>query len=379
MSHFSRISCDYYMSMSDFGQKMSKSGEGEADEALRVGPSPAGLLPGLLQAGPLKLHARALLAPMAGVTDLGMRGLALRFGAGLAASEMLAAENYADGDRETRIRAASSGDGPHAVQIAGCRAEGMAEAARRAEAEGADLIDINMGCPAKRVTGGLAGSALMRDLDLAVNLIRATCAAVKVPVSLKMRLGWDETTINSPELARRAAAEGVVMVSVHGRTRNQFYNGRADWLAIRQVKEAMVKSALDIPVVANGDCASEEDAAAMLEASRADAVMIGRAALGRPWLVGDIAHFLATGRKRAQRTPAERLAAALEHYRTILSLFGVQQGVRHARKHLAAYAHWAGVVAGSETARQLVRSEDPAQVEALLAASFDNAHLAAAA
>jgi tRNA-dihydrouridine synthase B len=360
MSHFGLMSCDYYVSMFGFDQKVGMSGEGETGRSLEVGP--------------LRLAARALLAPMAGVTDLGMRRLAVRFGAGLAASEMLAAESYAEGDRETRIRAAGSGGGLHAVQIAGCRPQAMAEAARRAEAEGADLIDINMGCPAKRVTGGLAGSALMRDLDLAVSLIRATCAAVKVPVTLKMRLGWDETMINAPELARRAAAEGAVMVSVHGRTRTQFYNGRANWQAIRAVKQAV-----DIPVVANGDCTSEDDAARMLEASGADAVMIGRAALGRPWLVGDIAYFLATGRQRPQLLPAERLAAALEHYRTILSLFGKEQGVRHARKHLAAYALWAGVPAGSETARQLVRSEDPAHVEALLAASFDNLHLAAAA
>jgi len=327
---------------------------------------------GALAVGPLRLGSRALLAPMAGVTDLGMRRVALRFGAGLAACEMLAAGAY--GDRETARRAAAAGRGLHAIQIAGCNPAAMAEAARRAEGDGADLIDINMGCPAKRVTGGLAGSALMRDLDLALSLIRATVAAVKVPVTLKMRLGWDSDSLNAPELARRAAAEGVALVAVHGRTRNQFYDGRADWTAIRRVK-----SAVDVPVVANGDCTNCADAAAMLAASGADAVMIGRAAIGQPWLVGDIAHFLATGRQRPPIPATERRTAAIEHYRTILSLFGTRAGVRHARKHLAAYARRSGAADAAAIGRRLVVSEDPAEVEVLLEACFAGETLATAA
>ncbi|HEY5226186.1 MAG TPA: tRNA dihydrouridine synthase DusB [Methylovirgula sp.] len=316
---------------------------------------------GTLRVGALTLSGRAFLAPMAGVTDSGMRRLAERFGAGLTISEMLDAECYLGGDREAAIRAEGEGIATHVVQIAGCAPQLLSEAARLAEAAGASMIDINMGCPAKRVTGGAAGSALMRDLDLATSLVRAVVNAVKVPVSLKMRLGWDAEALNAPELARRAEAEGIAMLTVHGRTRNQFYKGKADWVAIRKVREAVT-----IPLVANGDCMGAADAASMIEASGADAVMIGRAAIGRPWLIGQVADHLAGRDVAPEPSPAQRTAAALEHYRTLLSLFGNAKGLRHARKHLSGYVQSAR---GSEVAilrTRLVTSEDPAEVEALL-------------
>jgi nifR3 family TIM-barrel protein len=210
----------------------------------------------------------------------------------------------------------------------------------------------------------------MRDLNLAVEIIRATIAAVTVPVTLKMRLGWDRSTLNAPELARRAEAEGVALLTVHGRTRDQFYKGEADWRAI-----AAVKQAVSVPVVVNGDCRSSADAAAMLAASGADAVMIGRAALGRPWFVGQIACFLATGKLGPLPSAEQRRAAALNHYRTLLSLFGREQGLRHARKHLAAYAEWAAHDGSPDAAAlrfPLVTSNNPLEVECLLSRTFDH-------
>jgi nifR3 family TIM-barrel protein len=332
--------------------------------------------------GDLALDGRAFLAPMAGVTDLAMRRLARRFGAALTFSEMVASAEFAQGDsgktgREARVRSEGAGVNPHAVQLAGCEAASLAEAARLAEAAGADLIDINMGCPSKRVVGGAAGSALMRDLDHAASLIGATARAVKIPVSVKMRLGWDEASLNAQELARRAELEGAKMIVVHGRTRSQFYRGQADWAAIRPVVDAVT-----IPVVANGDCRSPRDAKKMLERSGAQAVMIGRAALGQPWLVGDIAYFLRHGRERPALSAELRRAAAREHYAGLLEIFGPPQGLRHARKHLAAYADIAAGFGGGlepEARRRLVASEDISEVFNLIDLLYDPAPKAEAA
>lgn len=314
--------------------------------------------------GGMRIEAPAILAPMSGITDIGMRRAAARFGAGLVVSEMVAASFYLAADEETRLRAEGEGLPIHVVQIAGRDPVAMAEAARLAEAAGAHAIDINMGCPAKRVVGGYAGSALMREPELAVALARATVAAVKVPVSVKMRLGWDEGDMNAPELARRLEAEGVALITVHGRTRQQFYKGRADWRAIRAVREAIA-----LPLVANGDCATPADARAMIAASGADAVMIGRAAMGQPWLVGRIGAALA-GAAWIEPTAADKADAALSHYDSLLTTFGRAQGVRHARKHLAAYAD----IAASEgrglprmLREKLVTTPDTDEAAALLA------------
>lgn len=306
----------------------------------------------------MTIAARAFLAPMAGVTDLGMRRLAKTFGAGLAFSEMVADGNFSGND-EGFLRARGEGVSPHAVQIVGREPQKLAQTAQAVEDLGADLIDINMGCPSKRVVGGACGAALMRDLDLAAELIAATVRAVKIPVSVKMRLGWDESSRNAPELARRAEVEGAAMVTVHGRTRAQFYKGEADWDALRAVRHN-----IRVPLVANGDCRSVEDAVIMREKSGADAVMIGRAALGQPWLVGDIAFFLDKKHKRPAIGATLRRDAARIHLKTLVELMGPHQGLRHARKHLAAYAEVAaaaGFALPPAARRRLVESEDFAE------------------
>jgi nifR3 family TIM-barrel protein len=275
------------------------------------------------------LSNRALLAPMAGITDLPFRRVASRFGAGLVTSEMIASEQLAVGEPTAALRAEGEGVGLHVVQLAGCEARWLAEGARIAEAAGAQIIDINMGCPAKQVTSGQAGAALLRDVGHATKLIETVIAAVRVPVTLKMRLGWDEHSIVAPELARRAEAAGVAMIAVHGRTRAQFYQGSADWSAI-----APVKSAVKIPVVANGDLTSFEDATAMLARSGGDAVMIGRAARGRPWFPGQVGQFLATGREPIDPPLDVQREVLLELYESWLNHSGRSRGMREARKHI---------------------------------------------
>jgi tRNA-dihydrouridine synthase B len=343
-----------------------------------TGPECSPLKP--LKIGDIALANRVLLAPMSGVTDAPFRRLAAALGAGLVVSEMTASDDLVNGRPMSRLRCEASGIGPHVVQLAGCEANWMAEGARIAEAAGADIIDINMGCPARHVTGGQSGSALMRDLDHALRLIEATIAAVKVPVTLKMRLGWDDRSRNAPELARRAEAAGVRMISVHGRTRCQFYKGQADWAAVRAVKDAIA-----IPLVVNGDITSFESAVSALEMSGADAVMVGRGAQGQPWLPGQIGRRLETG--IVEEVPD--LAAQLDHLRAlyddICRHYGLRIGLRHARKHLG----WALEIAarcGRAPAATLKRwretiltADDPRRVHRSLGDAFDDFAWSAAA
>jgi tRNA-dihydrouridine synthase B len=323
---------------------------------------------------------RVILAPMSGITDAPFRRLAEGLGAGLVVSEMTASAALVEGQREAQVRSEGTGVAIHVVQLAGCEAHWMAEGARIAEAQGADIIDINMGCPSKQVTNGTAGSALMRDLDHAQRLIEATIAAVRVPVTLKMRLGWDSSSVNAPELARRAENAGVRAITVHGRTRCQFYSGEADWAAIRAVKQSV-----NVPVVVNGDIRSFADALCALEASGADAVMVGRAAQGRPWFPGQLARYLETGTHEA----APRLAA--QHglidtlYDEMLAHHGLRIGIRHARKHLGwaldCAANDAGVAADAlkRHRTRVLTAEKPAEARRLLAEAFDDFACRAAA
>ncbi|MBE0454222.1 MAG: tRNA dihydrouridine synthase DusB [Roseovarius sp.] len=308
-----------------------------------------------------------LLAPMAGITDLPFRDLVSGFGSGLVVSEMIASREMLSARPGVREKAELGLGGANtSVQIAGCEAGPMAEVARRLEAEGARIIDINMGCPAKKVTrargAGASGSALMRAPDHALRLIEAVAGAVSVPVTLKMRLGWDDTSLNAPEIAARAEGAGVAMITVHGRTRCQFYQGRADWAAIRAVKEAV-----RVPVIANGDIVDAASARRALALSGADGVMIGRGARGRPWLLAQVA--AAIWGTPAPRVPQGAALADLVagHHEAMLSFYGTGLGGRVARKHLGWYMDEA---ATPVQLRRLVLTATPAQVARLLPEAF---------
>ncbi len=309
-----------------------------------------------IQIGPVTIENPVVLAPMTGVTDRPFRTIVRRFGSGLNVTEMIASQAMIRETRQSLQKAAwDPVEEPVSMQLAGCTPHEMAEAAKLNEDRGAAIIDINMGCPVKKIVNGDAGSALMRDLPLAASLIEATVKAVKVPVTVKMRMGWDHASLNAPELAHIAEDLGAKLVTVHGRTRNQMYKGNADWSFVRKVKDAV-----KIPVIVNGDICSIEDAETALDQSGADGVMIGRGAYGKPWLLGQVMQWFAHARLVKDPTVEEQYHLIVEHYHAMLEHYGVEVGLFCARKHIGWYTK--GMTGSAEFRNMVNKIEDPKDV-----------------